>query len=276
MEVFTHDGLTFEVTDTGPDGGRVVLALHGFPEDRHCWAALTGPLVAAGCRVLAPDQRGYSPGARPAGRRPYRLERLVADVLALARAAGPGPVDLVGHDWGAAVAWAVAARHPEAVRSLTALSVPHPGAMRRAALRGQALHSWYMAAVQIPALPEALLARGEGRPFAAALVADGLDRASAERYAARAARRELTGPLNWYRALPFGGLAPLPAVRVPTLYVWGTEDRYITVAAARAGAGFVAAPYRFVALDGASHWLPSAAAAELAPLLLDHMGSVAP
>ncbi|MGH9057060.1 MAG: alpha/beta fold hydrolase [Acidimicrobiales bacterium] len=100
---YTHDGLTFDVDDAGPPDGRAVIALHGFPEDRQTWSPLSTSLVGAGYRVLAPDQRGYSPGARPAGRRAYTIDRLAGDVLALAGAAGADRFDLVGHDWGALV-----------------------------------------------------------------------------------------------------------------------------------------------------------------------------
>lgn len=106
MERFTSEGLIFEVTDThaagGTGTGEVVVLLHGFPQDRHCWDAVTPALTSAGYRVLAPDQRGYSAGGRPAGRRAYAISRLAADVLALADAAGAERFHLVGHDWGAA------------------------------------------------------------------------------------------------------------------------------------------------------------------------------
>ena len=135
MRSFTRAGLTFDVSDSGPDTGRAVVMLHGFPEDRHCWDRLTEHLVGAGCRVLAPDQRGYSPDARPIGRRPYKIGELCADVLALADTAGLGAFDVVGHDWGAAIAWALAGRFPGRIRSLVALSMPHPRAFAESLFR---------------------------------------------------------------------------------------------------------------------------------------------
>jgi pimeloyl-ACP methyl ester carboxylesterase len=220
---------------------------------------------------LAPDQRGYSPGARPPGRRSYTLDRLDADVLALADAAGAERFDLLGHDWGAAVAWDLAARRPDRVRSLTALSTPHPAAFREALLRGQLLRSWYMLLFQLPALPELLIGAGG----AAALEKGGLDALSARRYAERfSPRGALTGPLNWYRAMPFGLRDPTPDVSVPVLYVWSTGDRYLGRPAAEATARHVRGPYRFEVLEGVSHWLPETAAARLAPLIVDHLGAV--
>jgi pimeloyl-ACP methyl ester carboxylesterase len=275
MRSFTRDGLVFDVSDDGPAEGRVVIALHGFPEDRFCWRPLTEPLVGAGHRVLAPDQRGYSPGARPRGRRAYALAELCADVLALADTAGAARFDLVGHDWGAVVAWAVAGRRPERVRTLTALSVPHPTAVRDAALRStQVLHSCYMLAFQLPVVPEAAMRwAGAGR-CAAGLERDGLDRDSARRYGTRLADpAELGGPLSWYRALTVSAREAVAPARAPTLYVWGDRDHYISRYAVDRCTRYVDAPYRCQVLPGASHWLPTTEAGAVAPLLLDHLAA---
>lgn len=272
---YERDGIRFDVTDTGPANGRVAIMLHGFPEDRFSWSAMTSPLVDAGYRVLAPDQRGYSPSAPPSGRRAYRLQELTADVLALADTAGAERFDLVGHDWGSLVAWALAHRHPERVRSLCALSVPHPRAMRHAMTRStQALRSLYVLSFQLPRLPEHLLARGGGRFLADGLQRSGLDRATAQRFASRAAEpMSMTGPLNWYRAIPLD-LGSLPGpVTVPTLFVWGDRERFVTRSAAEACSRWVTGPYRFVSLAGRTHWLPTTAAEEIAPILGDHLSA---
>lgn len=275
MHSFTRDGLTFEVSDDGPADGRVVVLLHGFPEDRRCWEHLTPHLTAAGYRVLAPDQRGYSPGARPRRRRDYVVTELAGDVLALADVAGAGRFDVIGHDWGAAVAWELAARHADRVATLTALSVPHPRAMADAVLRSSQLaHSWYMLAFQIPRLPEWVLRAGGPERAVAGLEKDGLDPASARRYALRMQDPEaMAGPINWYRALPLSGRRPMATVAVPTLLVWGAKDRYVTRAAVERSGRYVTGPYRFEALDGAGHWLPSGAAEQIAPLVLEHLAA---
>lgn len=277
IQTFSRDGLQFDVTDTGPAGGRVVILLHGFPEDRHCWSRLIGPLTGARYRVLAPDQRGYSPGACPSGRRAYRLASLRQDVLALADSAGAERFDVVGHDWGAFVAWDLAARNPERVRSCASLSVPHPGAFRDVALTStQLLHLWYAVAFQVPALPElAFRAIGPARG-AGILVRGGLDAETAGYYAARFAHpKEMAGPIDWYRALPLDLRDPVPDVsQVPSLFIWGDRDRYTIRPAALAGARHVSAPYRFEIVRGASHWLPTAAADRIAPALLGHLASI--
>lgn len=210
MDSYRHDGLTFDVSDAAPgnavpreaDPGHshlgsaeAVVLLHGFPQDRHCWQAVARQLNEAGLRTLAPDQRGYSPGACPPAVSDYAMEHLVGDVVALLDAAHVQRAHLVGHDWGGGVAWALAATHPERVASLTVLSTPHPAAMGAAMLHGQVLRSWYMGAFQVPRLPERLLARQLPR----ALRGAGLPPAEVRRYADRFAEPErLRGPINWY------------------------------------------------------------------------------
>ena len=169
LTAFTRGALRFDVTDQGPaDADETVLLLHGFPQTSASWGPVAAHLHAAGLRTLAPDQRGYSPGARPTGRAAYRLEHLVDDAAALIESSGAGSVHVVGHDWGAIVAWALAAHRPELVRSVTGVSVPHPAAFVRAMYAGPQLpHSWYIGAFQLPGLPEALL--GDERRMAAVL-----------------------------------------------------------------------------------------------------------
>jgi pimeloyl-ACP methyl ester carboxylesterase len=275
MKSFTNGRLTFDVTDTAPDGdgpGEPVILLHGFPEDRHSWDGVAPVLAAAGFRVLAPDQRGYSPGARPTSRAAYTLPRLAGDVLALADAAGAKRFHLAGHDWGAALAWYLAGRHPGRVISLAGLSVPHTQAFLQSFTAGsQALRSWYMAAFQIPWLPERVLSRDGGAVMREMLTRTGLDAASADRYAARAADPDaMRGPLNWYRALPLELGNRLGPVEVPTLYVWGDRDPFISRAAAQLCSRHVTGGYRFEILPGASHWLLQAETDRVADLLTGH------
>jgi len=279
MERFSNGALSFEVSDTaatksGEPRGTIIL-LHGFPQDRQSWDQVAATLAGNGYRVLAPDLRGYSPGARPAARAAYRNSELAADVLALADAAGAERFHLAGHDWGAALAWYVAGRQPERVASLAALSVPHPQAFAEAMVTGgQVIRSWYMAAWQLPWLPERMLGRRGGQALQGMLVGSGLDTASAERYAARAvAPATLRGPLNWYRAMPFSLREPPGPVQVPTMFIWGNRDRFVGRAAAERCQRHVRGRYRFAELDGASHWLPERSADQVAALLTEHFGT---
>jgi pimeloyl-ACP methyl ester carboxylesterase len=274
METFTNGALQFELTDVGPAEGETVILLHGFPADRHCWDGINAIASAAGYRCLAPDLRGYSPGARPINRRDYTTAHVASDVLALADQAGADRFHLVGHDWGAVPAWYLAARQPKRVRSLSALSVPHPEAFARALVTSSQLaHSWYMAFFQLPAVPEAMFALQGGRQFQRSLERSGLNPQAAGRYAARARDRQLRGPLNWYRALPFGGRDRTGPVTVPTLLIWGDRDRFCTRAAAEGSARYVTGDYRFEVLAGSTHWLPEDDAAAVANLLIARWSS---
>src|SRR5271156_3448185 len=163
MEHYRRDDLIFDVRDAGPPDGPVVVLLHGFPQRNDSWNAVTDRLTAQGYRCLAPNQRGYSAGARPAHRRDYRIPELVGDLGALIDASGARQVHLVGHDWGAAVAWAAAAEMPERLATVSPISVPHPAAfMKSLATSRQGLASWYMYFFQLPRIPEWLLTRRNG------------------------------------------------------------------------------------------------------------------
>lgn len=271
MDRFHRAGLEFEVRDEGPPGGDAVVLLHGFPQDNRCYDDVLPTLHAAGMRTLTPLQRGYSPGARPAGRSAYRLEECAADILALLNAAGVATAHVVGHDWGGAVAWHLAGRHPQRLRSLVVLSTPHPQAMMAAMLRSrQALQSAYMALFQLPLLPERILPRSLER----SLVRSGLPAPVARRYTERMTEPgALTAALNWYRALPWTMRTPIRAIPVRTSFIWGTEDPFLGRTAAELTARHVHAPYRLHALDGAGHWIPETRAAQLADLIVESTAS---
>lgn len=268
-----HRGsLTFDVVAGGPPEGELVVLLHGFPQGAGCWRDVVPALHAAGFRTLAPDQRGYSPGARPVGSAAYRTRALLDDVLALLDSVEAPRAHVVGHDWGGAVAWAMAAVAPERVSTVAVVSTPHPGAMRRAALHGQLLRSWYMALFQVPGLAERLLAPGRrGWASVARDLPPDFAAAYAERMSDRAAR---VAALAWYRALPAELARPsvlVGPVDVPTLYVWGDADPALGGAAARATRDFVRGPYRFEVLAGAGHWIPETRPVDLAAALLEHL-----
>ena len=276
MLQFRNDGLVFDVRDGGPPDGEPVVLLHGFPQDSSAFDQMAPLLHDAGLRTLAPDQRGYSPGARPAGRSPYRLREVTGDVLALLDAAGLASAHVVGHDWGGAVAWALGAWHPDRVRTLTSLSTPHPAAAGRAVFTSdQGLRSSYMAAFQVPVLPERLLLARDGAVLRAVLENGGLPDDLVTRYVDRMRQPgALPSALAWYRAIPFAARDAVGRVDVPTLHVWSTGDTFLGPAATAATRRHVTGPYRLEVLDGVPHWIPELAAQRAAELVVAHTRSV--
>lgn len=275
VESFSRDGLTFRVRDVGrPDGVPVVL-LHGFPGSSATWSQVVGPLAEQGWRLLVPDQRGYSPQARPPGRRPYCIAELVADVVALIDAAGLSRVHLVGHDWGSVVGWATAAAHPDRVASLTAFATPHPAAMRAALPRGQVLRSAYVGLFWLPAVAERLLLARNGAGLRALLGVAGLSRPWRETYAtAMLEPGALTGALAWYRALPPSSPPPnVGRIVVSTCFVAADNDGTASRAAVTRTADFVDGPYRFERVP-TSHWLPEDHPDVVARLIVEAISAI--
>jgi pimeloyl-ACP methyl ester carboxylesterase len=272
MERFRRDGLTFPVRDAGPPDGEPVVLLHGFPGGAATWDRVVPRLTESGCRVLVPDQRGYPPNARPSGRSAYGIGELVRDVLALADAAGIDRFHLAGHDWGGMVGWAVGARHPERLRTLTLLSTPHPKAMHRSLLSSfQLVRSWYIGLFWLPGAAERVLLARDATMLRTMLVRSGLDAGTAERYVRRMQEPgALTGALAWYRAVRPGWAAGIGPVQVPTSYLWSSADAAIDQRAAALSAEYVTAPYRFRTVD-APHWLPECEPELVATTILERI-----
>jgi pimeloyl-ACP methyl ester carboxylesterase len=249
-----------------------VLLLHGFPQNAAEWDQVASALHAAGRTTIAPDQRGYSPDARPAEVGAYAIGECVADVVAILDALDAPEVDLVGHDWGSIVAWHLAARHPERVRTLTAVSVPHPEAFGAAIADDpdqQERSAYFKLFRQAGKAEDVLLADCGARLRA---MFDGCPPELVDAYVTPMLdRAALTGALNWYRAMTRETTA-CPAVGVPTTFVWGDRDLAIGATAAQACAAHVAADYRFVPLAGISHWVADEAPAALAEAILARIG----
>ncbi|KAA9145110.1 alpha/beta fold hydrolase [Microbacterium lushaniae] len=269
VQTFRHADLFFDVSDTGPIGGPVVVLLHGFPGSRRTWDAVAPLLAAGGARVIAFDQRGYSPRARPRRRRDYRTADVTGDVVALLDLLEVDRVHLVGHDWGGFVAWRMAAAAPQRLTGMTVLSTPHPSAMLRSLFSSaQGVRSLYIAFFQLPLLPETVL-----RPRLARLLeSSGLPAPIAREYQRFMAQPgALRAALHWYRgmALPDRrrGRPARSRVHVPTTYVWGNADQALGRRAAQLTRKWVRGPYRFVELDE-GHWLPERAAGRVAQEIL--------
>jgi len=252
---FANDGYTFPVRDEGPTHGEIVVLLHGFPQTSKSWDAVTPGLHEAGYRTLVFDQRGYTSTARPRGRFAYRISALVGDIAALVAKVG-SPVHLVGHDWGATVAWATAAGRPELLRTLTAVSVPHSRAYLRSLLSStQALKSYYMAMFQIPWLPAAVPRRFPKLTDRILRKSGMDDEAIRQVHTDVIDGGALTPAVNWYRAIPFSSQRYVQRVSVPTTYVWSTDDIALSRRCAELCQRYVTGHYRFEVVDG-SHWIP--------------------
>jgi pimeloyl-ACP methyl ester carboxylesterase len=266
---------TFDALVDGPETGPAVLLLHGFPQTSAAWRGQVSALAAAGYRVVAPDQRGYSPGARPADVSAYAMPELVGDVLGLADALAIDRFHLVGHDWGGAVAWQVAGRHPERVTTLTSVSTPHPLALRRA-FRGelggdQSSRSSYMEFFRQPDSQDRMLDDDAALlrlTFAASGMPEGKERPYVE---ALGTSEALGAALNWYRAATIDDADGLGPITMPTMYIWPTEDVALGREAAEATAACVDGPYRFEVFEGVGHWVAEQAPERLAAVLLDHL-----
>jgi pimeloyl-ACP methyl ester carboxylesterase len=270
-------GLRFDVDVDGPADGEPVLLLHGFPQGRQVWAPISARLHLAGLLTIAPDQRGYSPGARPVPVAAYRITECAADAAEIIAALGYESAHVVGHDWGAMAAWQLAGRYPERVRTLTAVSVPHPTAAAQA-LGGdpeQQQLSSYIGLFRQEGIAEDTLLAGEGQGLRSMFEASGLSGAQMEAYVAAAtAPGVLTGGLNWYRALSLLDLEGLGPITCPTTYVWGDQDKFFGRFSVEQCAKHVDGPYRFVELADMNHWIPELAPEVLTELILERTGAL--
>lgn len=260
------NGITLHVVFTGPEDGPPVLLLHGFPEFWYGWRHQIPFLAGLGFRVIVPDQRGYNLSDKPLGVAAYRLDVLVQDVVGLVAALGYQSVYLVGHDWGAAVAWWTAYTAPQVVRKLVILNVPFPTILVEQMQSGnweQLRKSWYMFAFQLPWLPEQGFHRenkGEGRNILLASSRKGtfLPEELIEYERAWQRPGAVRAMINWYRAagryLPFQKMPAAGAIQTPTLMLWGERD--VALGKELAPLSIVlCAQGELVFFPDASHWL---------------------
>lgn len=272
LHTLNHEGMTFRLIDQGPLHGEIIVLLHGFPQRATCWDRVAPLLNNAGYRTIALDQRGFTPGARPQGRRAYKVAHLAADVVALIDRLGATAVHLVGHDWGSFVGWTVAGHYPHRIKTFTSISLPHPRAFAHSLFTSkQLIHSWYMLFFQLPWLPEQMLIHWTNvreKQLRNALMDDELIRRYNKEMIEEGA---LHGGINWYRALPFFGKAP--TVKVPTTHIWGTADNSLERKGAERCGRYVEAPYELVVVEGGSHWLPEQRPEEVAQAILRRVQS---
>ena len=258
------NGLSFVVDEAG-EGDRVALLLHGFPESRFSWRHQIPLLAALGWRVVAPDLRGYGETSRPPRKADYVIDRLVEDVAALFDACGARERLLVGHDWGAAIAWAFALDRPRPLDGLVIMNVPHPAVLARVmkASWRQPLRSWYMAFFQLPGLPEAMMTARRAQAIGQAFVGMAVDKARFPPEVTEVYRRNallpgaMTAMINYYRAntgmLTRWGATP-PVIEVPTLMIWGEEDTALAIENTE-GYEPLVSDFTLRRLPGVSHWV---------------------
>jgi pimeloyl-ACP methyl ester carboxylesterase len=269
--VIEVNGVSLHVEDHG--NGTPVLLLHGWPDSASVWRNQIPFITGHGFRAIAPDMRGFGRSTRPLEVTDYALSKAVGDMSGLLDALEVESAHVVGHDWGAAVAWGMAIAHPDRVQKLVVVSVGHPSVPWSLRQREMA---WYELFFQFQGIAEATVAYEDWAWLRRFLRGAG----DQERYMQDLSRPgALTASLNWYRA----NLAPkmpaaspeLPPVRVPTLGIWSTDDHYLEGERMEKSGAYVKAPWRYEVIEGASHWIPLDAPDRLNALLLDWLQDVA-
>ena len=283
MTITTHtiaaNGFRFAVDEAG-EGDHLALCLHGFPESRFSWRYQLPWLAGMGYRVWAPDLRGYGETEpKPQGVAAYCVDRLMEDVAALIDASGAKTVTLIGHDWGAGLAWVFATNRVRPLERLVIMNVPHPAVMRAHLSRSwaQLKKSWYMLFFQLPWLPEATTTARDARAVRNAFHGMAVDKTHfsddvLDRYARDAQRPgAMTGMINWYRAAlrtPGKMAGPWPVIEIPTLIVWGEEDTALGVELLDGTDEYVS-DLTIKRLPGVSHWVQQEAPDQVNAILRD-------
>jgi len=271
------NGIRLHTVIAGPQSGVPVILLHGFPENWRCWINQLPALVAEGCRVIVPDQRGYNLSDKPKDVKAYRMQELVNDVIGLIDALGYEKVNLVGHDWGGIVAWTLANKYPERLHKLSILNAAHPAVMRKTLLRSldQFRRSWYAMVFQLPWLPEAGMSRDNWRGAEIALRGSGKIHTFTnedickykESWSQPGAMKSM---INWYRAsVRYPGWIPKDMrIKIPTLMMWGMKDFALSNRVARSSMDYVDEG-NLILFPEATHWVQRDAAEEVNHYLID-------
>jgi pimeloyl-ACP methyl ester carboxylesterase len=261
---FRINDLHFNVRIEGE--GTPILLLHGFPDSSHMWRDVAPRLAAAGYQVIAPDQRGFGRSSAPTGVANYRIGHLVSDAIGLLEVIGAEKAHLVGHDWGAVVAWYLAGLHGDRFHSLTAISVGHPKAYATAGWE-QKRKGWYTLFFQLRGLAERIISANDFANFRSWLK----DYPEVDRWIEDLGRPgRLTAALNWYRAnLTTVLFGKHPRCPLPTLGIWSSRDVALAESQMTRSELFVDGDWRYVRLDGLSHWIPLEDPEGLSRLILE-------
>ncbi|MEX2237195.1 MAG: alpha/beta hydrolase [Dehalococcoidia bacterium] len=280
------NGVRLHYVEAGPEDGRLVVLLHGFPEFWYSWRHQIEALSAAGYRVVAPDMRGYNLSEKPA--KGYDLPNLTADIAGLVRGLGRERFVIAGHDWGGGVTWAFASWYPEMTEAVIVVNAPHSGPFARAIRRPrQALRSWYMGFFQLPFIPEMAMRRGNyrsvDRMFTGLSDAGSISAEEVRAFKdALAQPGALTASINYYRAVFRHGVSQMirrksekwPVIESPTLLIWGVDDAFLGVETFE-GIERWAPNIRIELIEGAGHWVNQERPDEVNRLMLDFLEGLA-
>ena len=277
------NGVRLHAVEAGPEDGKLLVLLHGFPEFWYGWHETITPLANAGYRVVVPDQRGYNLSAKPPDVGDYRIDELAHDVVGVIDAYDRETAAVAGHDWGAAVGWWLALHHADRLSEFVAVNVPQPTVFERTLREswGQRLKSWYVLAFQLPKLPESVAKAGNWRLPVRSMRGTSnpgtFDDEDFRRYR-RAWNREgaFEAMVNWYRAVVRDRPEPeTTRVDVPTLVIWGANDRFLEK---RMAGGSVehCADGRLLTVDGATHWVVHEEPHRVADAIADHADPLPP
>lgn len=267
--------MTFTALAAGPEDGELVLLLHGFPESSYEWRHQLGALAAAGYRAVAPDQRGYSLGARPTDVDQYGVLLLAQDVIDIADALGAQRFHVVGHDWGGGVAWTLGRLVPDRVSSIAVVSTPHPDAFNQQLRDTGSCQYQASAYFDLFTGPDGVAYFMDDDRARLKSVYECLPPQDVAVYLDSIGNPDaMMAALDWYRANITDRVFNTPelgAIDVPTLYVWGDRDPVFCRDTAELTAKFVTGPYRFEIVPGVAHFLPECGAEQFNRLLLEHL-----
>jgi pimeloyl-ACP methyl ester carboxylesterase len=266
-------GIKLNVELHGPEEGKPVLLLHGFPDTGRVWSKQIAPLTEAGLRLIVPDQRGYGRSGKPSDIEAYKIASLVADAVAILDQLGLEKAAVVGHDWGANVAWSMATFAPQRIDRLAVLSVGHPSVRRPGSIL-ERQRTWYMLLFQFEEIAERWLSDNEWTNFRNLFQHPDADAVIADLEASGS----LTPAINWYRAnfhpkMLVESPPELPKITVPTMGIWGSADFNAGDERMAGSREFIAAPWRYERLDGPGHWPQWEAPDEVNRTLLDFLTS---
>lgn len=265
--------LRFHCLVAGNEQDPLVILLHGFPETSYMWRPLMTDLASAGYHCLAPNMRGYSKNACPKGKKNYRIEKLVKDILDLAAAEGKNKFHLIAHDWGAVIGWHLAYEHPENVISYTSLSVPHLKGFYKALKKDkdQQYRSRYIKKLLVPFIAEYAIRKNDFEAFRKLWKFSTADELNNYLEVFRK-RKVLTAALNYYRAnLGKSETEEIGEIRVPVLFIWGNKDMAIGRYGVSEGHQYCQGNYKFLELD-AGHWLIQTRYSEIKQAIIEHLG----